>query len=314
MVPWKAVNSRLRELYVTYWYRVPVFLWKQSIRGFLCTASGCGCLLMQLSVIDKLSWQRSSCWNGSQDWGSQASGWNGIEPCVVSCRSAIKAVKFSLLNWLSLTVILQSWEFSYPQEQIAGICMWEKNILKVSGLWDGFAYSAYKALPSTFSVYRSSSQHRFSFSAYTFWFNILILTVCSSVVCSFILSHHPPFHCSWVLFIAHTSVFGLTKSAYNLSHSLTCFIFTLSCPASHFLFPSLWQKWVKWRVNWGIMWLPWQDSDRVIQQAECYYALLTLRDFIQLLADSTLAEWKSGENFSIHTPSIKASLANGILE
>lgn len=96
-------------------------------KPFFCTASGCRCLLMQLNFIDKLSWQRCSCWNGSQDWGPRAFGWNWIESCVVSSRSAIKTVRFSLLNWLSLTVILQSWEFWYPREQIAGIYMWKKK-------------------------------------------------------------------------------------------------------------------------------------------------------------------------------------------
>lgn len=37
------------------------------------------------------------------------------------------------------------------------------------------------------------------------------------------------------------------------------------------------------------MWLPWQDSDRVIQQPKCYYALLEIWDLIQLLAAPRLA-------------------------
>lgn len=58
------------------------------------------------------------------------------------------------------------------------------------------------------------------------------------------------------------------------------------------------------------MWLPWQDSDRVVQQPECYYASLELWDFIQLLA-----EWKSGgkllDTHPIHQA--KLSLASSIL-
>lgn len=62
---------------------------------------------------------------------------------------------------------------------------------------------------------------------------------------------------------------------------------------------------------------PWQDSDRVIQQPEWYYAFLELWDFIQLLADSTLdvcGVEKWGRLLDTHSISqSKVSLATGVL-
>lgn len=80
-------------------------------------------------------------------------------------------------------------------------------------------------------------------------------------------------------------VFVLCEPTYNLSHSLT-FLDLLS-PRPQTVAEM--RSGVKWRVNWGVMRLPWHNSDRVIQQSEWYYALLKLSDFIQLLADSRLA-------------------------
>lgn len=84
------------------------------------------------------------------------------------------------------------------------------------------------------------------------------------------------------------------ESNYSLSLSLSLtFLYSLFlCPACRSSTPQTdaeVRSGVKWSVNWAIMWLPWRDSDRVIQQPEWYYALLRLWDFIRSLADPTFA-------------------------
>lgn len=209
-------------------FHVRVF--QSFLAFFFCTALGCGSLLKQFNIINKLSWQRRTCWNGSLGWGLQAFRWNWIEFRVVYFRSAIKAVRFSLLNLLSLTdsaelrILISSrvdcWHLNVensfrPLRLFCLLCIHSSsiNILNLSFFF-----------PVSFFLFHIDLLIQYPncpFLYCFFFFSFPFKGGFLSIIPEPSLSHYILISIFTPFLIAYTSVFVLYESTYNLSHSLT---------------------------------------------------------------------------------------------